>query len=119
MGGNRVKWGKMGKPNQSTSAPQFLSFAPTSPHFPPLSPIPPPFFLVPGTLWVRCWVYYDPPRPGISEACHIGGYHRLVIVNDVLATSSLPLFTPLLLLLLKLLPLLLLCADVTMESKMV
>ena len=28
----------------------------------------PPFFLVLGTLRVRCWVYYHPPRPGISEA---------------------------------------------------
>ena len=70
----------MGKPNQSTLAPHFLLFAPTSPHntpFPPISPhFPPhfpPFFLVLGTLWVRCWVYYHPPRLGISEAycCHL------------------------------------------------
>ena len=113
IGGN---WGKMGEPNQSTLAPHFLLFAPTSPHntpfppisshfplipprfppfppitphfppfppispsfppvfphfppFPPISPHFPPFFLVLGTLRVRCWVYYHPPRPGISEAC--------------------------------------------------
>ena len=59
MGGNGGEWGKMGKPNQSTLAPQFLLFAPTSPHntpfpptfpyFPPISPHFPPFFLVLGT----------------------------------------------------------------------
>ena len=79
---NGGKWGKMGKPNQSTLAPHFLLFAPTSPHntpfppisshiplisphflpypphFPPFSPIFPhfpPFFLILGTLRVRCW----------------------------------------------------------------
>ena len=42
---NGGKWGKMGKPNQSTLAPHFL-FAPTSPHntpFPPFRPISPSF----------------------------------------------------------------------------
>ena len=85
------KWGEMETPNQSTLAPQFLLFAPTSPnntpfpptfpHFPisphlppfaPISPHFPPFFLVLGTLRVRCWVYYHPPRPGISEAWEEG-----------------------------------------------
>ena len=84
----KEKWGEMGKPNQSTLAPHFLLFAPTSPHntpfppisshfppifphfppFPPISPHFPPFFLVLGTFRVRCWVYYHPPRTGISEA---------------------------------------------------
>ena len=84
----KEKWGKMGKPNQSTPAPHVLLFAPTSPHntpfppisshcplipppFPPISPHFPQFFLVLGTLRVRCWVYYHAPRPGISEACHL------------------------------------------------
>ena len=42
------------------------------PHLPPFFSIPPhfhPFSLVLGTSRVRCWVYYRPPRPGISEAC--------------------------------------------------
>ena len=89
-GGN---WEKLGKPNQSTLAPHFLLFAHTSPHnipfpphflpfpprfplvsphfppFPPIFPHFPPFLLVLGTLRVRCWVYYHPPCPGISEAC--------------------------------------------------
>ena len=40
----KEKWGKvgeMGKPNQSTLAPHFLLYAPSSPHntpFPPISP---------------------------------------------------------------------------------
>ena len=71
MGGNGGKRGKMGKLNQSTPAPQFLLFAPTSPHntpFPPIFPHFPPFFLVLGTLRLRCWVDHHPPRPGISEA---------------------------------------------------
>ena len=39
MGENGGKWGKMGKPNQSTLASQFLLFAPTSPHNTPFPPI--------------------------------------------------------------------------------
>ena len=68
----------MGKPNQSTLAPTSphnTPFPPISPSFPPIFPhfsltFPhfPPFFLVLGTLQVHCWVYYHPPRPGISEA---------------------------------------------------
>ena len=81
---NGGKWGEMGKPNQSTLAPRFLLFAPTSPHntpfpphFPLISPHFPPFFLVLGTFRVRCWVHYHPPRPGISEACLSTLYNRM------------------------------------------
>ena len=62
----REKWGKMGKPNQSTLAPHFLLFAPTSPHntsFPPISshfplisphfpPFPPISPIFPGTGYI-------------------------------------------------------------------
>ena len=93
IGGNGRKWGEMGEngatkpvhpsptifvicpppppitahvppfpPNFHLIPPHFPPFVPISPHFPP-------FVLVLGTLRVRCWVYYHPPRPGISEAC--------------------------------------------------
>ena len=53
---NGGKWGEMGKPNQSTLAPQSLLFAPTSPHhtpFPPISPHFPPFPPIFSWYWVH------------------------------------------------------------------
>ena len=66
----KEKWGELGKPNQSTLAPQLLLFAPTSPrntpfppispHFPPFPPISPHFPPFPPTSphfpWY--WVHY-------------------------------------------------------------
>ena len=64
MGGNGEKGGKMGKPTQSTLAPHFLLFAPTSPHntpfphiSPPFPPHCPPFSPIPPHFpWY--WVHY-------------------------------------------------------------
>ena len=54
--------------------PYFPPLFPIFPHFPPFPPIFPhfpPCFLAMGTLWVRLWVQYPPPEPGIFEPSSI------------------------------------------------
>ena len=103
--GNKQGWGggvALVKANGETKpvhlAPQFFLFAPTSsphntpfppvsPPFPPISPHFPPFFLVLGKLRVRCWVYYHPPRPSISEACYSPKSLPSTVVGVVVETK--------------------------------